>query len=182
LLAQDLETEVATAPADIGCYPWYALRVKARHEESVSCGLRERGYADFLPSYTSTRRWSDRIRKMDMPLFPGYLFCRFDFGRRLPILTTPGVMHVVGMGNLPTPVDEQEISALQAVVKSGLMMQPWPFLRTGHRVTIEDGPLRNVEGIVSEMKDGHKLVLSVTLLQRSVAVNVDRAWIRPLDA
>jgi transcription antitermination factor NusG len=177
-----LEAKVAKAQADIGTYPWYALRVKARHEESVSSGLRERGYADFLPSYTSTRRWSDRMRKMELPLFPGYLFCRFDFGRRLPILTTPGVMHVVGMGNLPTPVDEQEISALQAVVKSGLMMQPWPFLKTGQRVAIEDGPLRNVEGIVTEMKGTHKLVLSVTLLQRSVAVNVDRAWIRPLNA
>lgn len=159
--------------------PWYALRVKARHENFVAASLRNRGYVAFLPQYTSTRRWSDRIRELEQPLFPGYLFCRFEYNHRLPVLTTPGVMNVVGLGRLPHPVDDGEMAALQSVVKSGLLLQPWPFLKVGQRVTIQDGPLRNVEGIVTALRDSHQLIVSITLLQRSVAVSIERSWIRP---
>jgi transcription antitermination factor NusG len=161
---------------------WYALRVKPRHEKSTAGFLRNKGYTEFLPLYTSTRRWSDRIQKVEMPLFPGYLFCRFDFGDRLPILKTPGVLHIVGMGQLAHPVHEHEITALQAVVKSGLLMQPWPFLKVGQRVIIQDGPLRNVEGLVADIRDQRHLIVSITLLQRSVAVCIERNWIRPMAA
>jgi transcription antitermination factor NusG len=159
--------------------PWYALRVRSRNEKLVSFGLRERGYTEFLPLYTTTRRWSDRMQRVELPLFPGYLFCRFDAENRLPILTTPGVSHVVGIGKLPLPVEDAEIAALQAIVSSGLLLQPWPFLRIGQRVTVQDGPLRNVEGAVLEIKDQQHLVISITLLQRSVAVRMERSWIRP---
>src|SRR6266852_9515325 len=89
-------------------HPWYAIRVKAQREKSTACIRRDKGYTEFLPLYTSTRRWSDRIQEVEMPLFPGYLFCRFDFGNRLPILKTPSVVHIVGMGKLPQPADENE--------------------------------------------------------------------------
>lgn len=163
-------------------HPWYAIRVKTQREKSIADVLRDKGYAGFLPVYTSTRRWSDRIQEVELPLFPGYLFCRFDFSNRLPILTTPGVVHIVGIGKLPQPVDDQEIAALQAIVTSGLLMQPWPFIKVGQRVVIQEGPLRDVPGILTEIKGNRKLIVSITLLQRSVLVAVDRAGIRPLAA
>ena len=135
-------------------YPWYALQVRSNKERAIATSLRSRGYEDFLPLYTCTHTWSDRIKKVELPLFPGYLFCRFDFERRLPILTTPGVINIVGLGKLPHPVEEHEIDALQVVVRSGLLLRPWPFLKAGQRVMIQEGPLRNVEGLLSEIR-GH---------------------------
>jgi transcription antitermination factor NusG len=164
------------------CHPWYAVHVQARYEQSVASSLRSRGYRDFLPVYSCMRRWSDRVKKVELPLFPGYLFCRFDVNHRLPILTTPGVINIVGVGKLPHPVEEDEISALQIVAGSGLLLEPWPFLKTGERVRIEDGPLRNVEGMLSEIGDSGQLVVSISLLQRSVAVTIDRSWVRPVSA
>jgi len=161
-------------------YPWYALQVRTQKERWVAASLRNRGYVDFLPLYTCTRRWSDRLQKVELPLFPGYVFCRFDVNDRLPVLTTPGVVNVVRLGKLPQAVDESEIAALETVVDSGLLLHPWPFLRTGQRVVIQEGPLRNVEGILSEFKGTNQLIVSITLLQRSVAVNIDRSWVRPI--
>jgi len=168
-----------TNPSSI-IYPWYALRVRTSHEKAVACLLRHKGFNEFLPLYASCRRWSDRIQQIDLPLFPGYVFCRFNAQDRLPILTTPGIVHVVGLGRIPEPVDEREITALQSVVESGLLMQPWPFLKVGQRVVIEQGPLRNVEGILKEAKGSRNLIISITLLQRSVSVCIERAGVRPL--
>jgi transcription antitermination factor NusG len=114
---------------------------------------------------------------LEFPLFPGYIFCHFDLANRLPLLTIPGVKEIVGMGKLPYPVDENEITVLQNVVESGLLLRPWPFLKVGQRVMIREGPLRN--GILAEIRGDYKLVVSITLLQRSVAVGVDRAWVHP---
>jgi transcription antitermination factor NusG len=159
---------------------WYALRVRSRHENTVALHLQARGYESFLPVYRSQRRWSDRFKEIELPLFPGYVFCQFDPLNRLPILSVPGIVHVVGVGRTPIPVDETEIAALQAAVKSGLPRQPWPFVEIGHRVRVEHGPLRGVEGILLGFRGHHRLVLSVTLLQRSVAVQVDESWVLPL--
>lgn len=163
-------------------YGWYALQLKAGREKSVACLLRNKGFAEFLPLYASYRRWSDRLQQVDLPLFPGYVFCRFDPHRRLPILITPGVIHIVGLGGTPVPVDQREINALQSVVASGLLMQPWPFLKVGQRVVIQHGPLRNMEGILTEIKGQRNLIISITLLQRSVAVCIERAGVRPVAA
>ena len=105
------------------------------------------------------------------------MFCQFNPLNRLPILSIPGVVHVVGVGRTPLPIDESEIAAIQAAVKSGLPGQPWPFLEIGHRVRIEHGPLCGVAGILLGFRGHQRLVLSVTLLQRSVAVQVDEAWV-----
>jgi len=159
--------------------PWYALRVRPRHEKAVAASLLGRGYKYFLPLYRARRRWSDRYREVDLPLFPGYLFCAFPMHARIPIITISGVLHVVGIGNTPVPVDEAEMVALQSVAESGLLSQPWPFLRVGQTVRLEEGPLRNVEGILTEIQGAHHVVVSVTLLQRSVAVRVEREWAHP---
>lgn len=163
-------------------YPWYAVHVQTRYEKVVASGLRTRGFEEFLPVYACTRRWSDRLQKVETPLFPGYVFSRFDVNRRLPVLTIPGVISIIGVGKLPHPVDDDEMNALQIVAGSGLLLEPWPFLREGQRIRIQDGPLRNVEGVLSEIGDRGKLVISVTLLQRSVAVTLDRSWVRPLPS
>jgi len=114
---------------------------------------------------------------MELPLFPGYLFCRFDAMNRLPILTTPGMVQIVGFGKTPVPVPDAEIAAIQAATIGNLAREPWPYLEVGQKVKVECGPMRGVEGILLNIKGSHRLVLSVTLLQRSVAVEVDSNWV-----
>jgi transcription antitermination factor NusG len=160
---------------------WYALRIRSGLSNVASATLRGKGYEDFLPLYRSRRRWSDRIKELELPLFPGYLFCRFDVGDRLmPILTTPGVIGIVGAGKTPVPVGDEEIEAIRAILRSGLAAQPWPFLGIGAKVYVERGPLAGVEGIITNADKAYRLVVSVSLLQRSVAVEIDRDWARPI--
>jgi len=161
-------------------YPWFALQVKGNYENVVAAHLSGKGYEWFLPFYKSRKRWSDRWKEINRPLFPGYLFCRLDILNRVPILTIPGVARIVGIAKSPIAIDETEITAIQAAIRSGLPSQPWPFLQIGRRVRIEYGPLCGLEGILLNFKGEHRLVLSVTLLQRSVAVDVEGAWVTPL--
>ena len=172
-------SEAGNCPAP---YSWFALQVRARQEFRVSEHLRSNGYERYLPHYKCSKRWSDRIKEVETPLFPGYLFCRFDPLYRLPILKIPGVIQVVGFNRQPVPVNEDEIRAIQAVVDSGLPSQPYPYLEVGDKVRIESGPLRGLEGLLVEFQGNHRLVLSVTLLQRSVAVNIDSACVTSLRA
>lgn len=159
---------------------WYAVRVRSQHEDLVARHLRVRGLESFLPLYRRQHRWSDRFKQIDLPLFPGYVFCQFDPKNRLLVLTVPGVVHVVGAGKNPVPIEETEMAAIQAAVKSGFPRQPWPFLELGQRVKIEYGPLCGIEGILLGFRGHHRLVLSISLLQRSIAVQIDSHWVRPL--
>jgi transcription antitermination factor NusG len=161
-------------------YPWYALRVRSRCEHTVATHLQGKGYGSLLPLYKCRRRWSDRFKEIELPLFPGYVFCQFNPLNRLPILSIPGVVHVVGVSKTPLPIDESEIAAIQAAVKSRLPSQPWPFLKVGQRVRIEYGPLCGLEGILLDFRGRQRLVISVTLLQRSVAVQIDGSWVGPM--
>jgi transcription antitermination factor NusG len=158
-------------------WPWFAVLVRTSREKTANLLLENAGYECFLPISKYMRRWSDRMKELELPLFPGYLFCRMNPHDRLQVLMTPGIMQIVGVGKTPIPVDEEEIAALQRVGKSGLSTMPWPYLEVGHVVRIEDGPLRGLTGIIVKIKSGLKLVLSVSLLQRSVAVEVDRSWV-----
>jgi len=158
---------------------WFALRTAAGREKAVAGQLRSKGYEEFLPVFRSKRQWSDRVKELDLPLFPGYLFCRFDFNQRLPILITPGVKLIVGLGKLPTPVSDAEIEALRRVVASGAPAEPHDYLSVGQRVRIREGSLAGVEGILVEAKNSWRMILSVNLLQRSVAVEVDSAVLAP---
>ena len=158
---------------------WFALRTKPRHEKSTALALRGRGLEEFLPLAQMRRRWSDRTVDLELPLFPGYVFCRFDPWDRLPVVTTPGVQSVVGFGRTLIAVEDGEIASLQVLARSGLEAQPWPFLEVGQVVSIESGPLAGCEGMLLDFKGTRRLVLSVTLLQRAVAVEVDRPCVRP---
>jgi len=152
---------------------WFALSTRSQREKLVATLLHNKGYEQFLPLYRCRHRWSDRMKAMDKPLFPGYVFCRFDIQKRLPILTTPGVRHIAGVGKTPLPVNDDEIRGLQRIVESGLQAQPWPFLQVGERLRIEQGALQGVEGILIGIRKPHRLIVSITLLQRSVAVELD---------
>lgn len=161
-------------------FPWFALQVRSRTEIGVENYLQSYGFECFLPLYTCRKRWSDRIKEVEAPLFPGYLFCRFNPQDRLPILKTPGVIQIVGCNRVPIPVDHREISAIQRLIGSGVPNQPWPFLAVGDRVNIQSGPLRGLEGILTDFKGNYRLILSVSLLQRSVAVEIDSAFVSSL--
>ena len=158
-------------------WPWYAILAKTSREKTASLLLENAGYESFVPISKYLRRWSDRMKEVEVPLFPGYLFCRMNPHNRLPVLRTPGVIQIVGVGKTPIAVEEEEIAGIQRVGKSGLPTMPWPYMKIGQVVRIEEGPLRGLDGIVLRIKSAVKLVLSVSLLQRSVAVEIDRRWI-----
>jgi len=160
---------------------WFALKVRARSEALAGGCLESKGYQIFLPSYFECRKYSDRIVKVSAALFPGYLFCQLDPSRRLPVLTTPGVERIVGFGGAPEPIPETELDAVRRVLEVGAQAVPWPYLTTGQKVRIEYGALTGVEGLVVRIRGEERLILSVNLLQRSICVDIDRSWIRPLQ-
>jgi len=172
------ESNSANIEAAEGRYPWFALQVRTKHEAGIAEFLRGRGYNPFLPVYRSRKAWSDRIKVVDAPLFPGYMFCRVNIEDRMPILTAPGVIRIVGYNRVPVSVDEAEIQSLQTLATSDLPHQPWPFLRLGEQFQIESGPLQGLKGILIEVRGTHRLVLSVMLLQRSVGVEIDAAFLK----
>jgi transcription antitermination factor NusG len=159
---------------------WFALYVRSHFERAVEQCLKGKGYQAFSPFYQSIRKRSGRTKVLDLPLFPGYVFCCFNPQRRLPILTTPGIVHVLGPGNVPEPVKLSEIRSIRMVAESGQPVQPWPFLPEGHKVRIEAGPLSGTEGTLLRVKNQLRLVVSVTLLQRSMAVELDQELVRPI--
>lgn len=161
---------------------WFALLVRTRWEGSTESLLHGKGYETFLPTYRAKRHSHGRSKDVSLPLFPGYVFCRFDVHRRLPILTTPGVISVVGSGKVPVSLDDSEILAIQSVVRSGTPAQPWPYLEIGEKVRIQGGALSGLEGILVSFRGTHRIVVSVSLLRRSVALEVDRSSIMPLRA
>ena len=163
-------------------WPWFAILVRTGREKTANLLLENAGYECLLPVSKSTRHWTDRTKVIELPLFPGYLFCRMNPHNRLTVLMTPGVMQIVGVGKTPIPVEEEEIAAIQRVQKSGLSAMPWPYMQIGNVAQILEGPLRGLTGIIVKIKSGMKLVLSVSLLQRSVAVEVERNWVGEVQA
>lgn len=157
---------------------WYALTVKPQHEKAVAKVLGYKRLEQFLPVYQAKRRWSDRVKLLELPLFHGYVFCRFGTRERLSVLKTPGVRSIVGFGRHVAPIPDTEIDAIRTMIASGLSVQPWPFLKEGEQVVINRGPLRGLEGRLARKAGAWQVVLSVDLLQRSVAVSVDRSSIR----
>lgn len=161
---------------------WYAVRVKHQHERVVAQALTGRGVETFLPLYRSRRQWSDRVKVLELPLFAGYVFARFELPERLRVLTVPSVHYIVGFDGKPTPVRDEEIAYLQTMMRSGAPVEPWPYLREGQRVRVERGPLQGVEGILLRFKGAWRVVVGVELLQRAVAAELDRDTVRPLAA
>jgi len=163
-----------------GSHKWYALQVRTRWESSTAALLSGKGYQTFLPTYKVRKRWKGKVREVDAALFPGYVFSSFDAQKRLPVLITPGVISVVGQGRVPQPVDEREIEAIQKVVASGFRAEPWPYLEIGQKIRIEQDVLEGLEGILINFKGNQRIVVSVSLLRRSVALEIDRNCVKPI--
>ena len=156
---------------------WYAIHVRPRSEFVTGISLRNKGFELFVPHYKSKRRWSDRRVDLELPLFPGYIFCRFDVRLRLAIITTPGVVRIVGTSKMLWPISIDEIEAVKRVVDLGCKLEPHPFVTLGSQVCIEEGPLAGLKGIVKGEKNRH-LILSIALVQQSISVEVENWAIR----
>lgn len=159
---------------------WFALQTKPTFEQTVSKALEMKGFTAFVPTYKEPREWSDRVKLLDVPLFPGYVFWRHDGTRTLPALTTPGVRSIVSFGRVPAEIPDFEIESVRRFINSHLNVKPWPFLHLGQTVRVEKGPLAGVNGILQEFKGSYRVVVSISLLQRSIAAEVDGTWVRPL--
>jgi transcription antitermination factor NusG len=162
--------------------PWFALVVRSRWEKLAATSLESKGYECLLPVCKERRRWSDRWKELELPLFPGYLFCRFQGYQRAAVLSIPGILSVVGFGRIPSPVDSHEIAAVQLVAQTGFAAKPWSYMHVGELVRLDRGPLQGLTGIVLQCKSDSKLILSVTLLKRSIAVEIDREWVSKVPA
>jgi transcription antitermination factor NusG len=160
-------------------FAWYALSVRPRHEKTSSLLLANKGLEVFNPLCRIQRRWSDRMKEVTIPLFAGYIFCRFGFERRMAVLTSPGITSIISTGKQPAPVPDEEIAGLQSIVTSGHPAIPWPYLESGRRVQVISGCLEGLVGTVVRDKNICRVVVNVELLQRSVAVEIDRDDVIP---
>lgn len=158
---------------------WFAVTVKPQHERAVHDGFQQKGLESFLPTYCAVHRWSDRLKRIQLPLFPGYVFCRFEKRDKVSVLRTIGVRNIVSFGADPISVPKEEIERIKMMVASNAPAEPWPFLKVGQCVRVHDGPLAGLEGILVETRNGFRVVLGIELLQRSVAVQVNRDQIQP---
>jgi len=156
---------------------WFAVQVRASRERLSADHLTHRGYEVFLPCVRHTRRWADRVKQKSRPMFPGYLFSRFAPQVFAKLVTSPGVIRVVGNSHGPLPIPKSEIESIQRIVDAQLTSEPSDVPRAGERVRIEVGPLSGAEGIVLQSRNGRRLVVSVPLLQRAVAVELDPGWV-----
>lgn len=164
------------ADLDPRCF-WYALYTRHQHEKSVHQVLTGKGFEAFLPLYTTAHQWKDRIKRVSLPLFPCYVFLRGPLVHWLPVLTTPGVHSVVGCGGQPAGIASVEIESIRRAIESPARVEPHPFLKCGDRVRVTAGPLRGLEGLLIRKKNWCKLLLSIEMLQRSVAVEADAAMV-----
>jgi len=159
---------------------WYAVYTRHQHERNVARSLAGKGYEVFLPQYTAVHRWKDRDKRISLPLFPCYLFLQNPSERWQSILATPGVHSIVGFAKKPATISPGEVEAIQRVVGSCLKLEPHPFLRCGDRVRLRAGPLEGLEGLLIRKKSTWKLLVSVEMLQRTVAVEVDASMVEPV--
>jgi transcription antitermination factor NusG len=172
-------TAIPMSACDFGESRWFAAYTSPRHEKHVSQQMERRGIQNFLPLYRSIRRWKDRRKELELPIFPGYLFVRMALRDRLNVLQVPGVVHLVSFQGRPTPLPDSEIEILQRQLSQSGKLQPHPFLTVGRRVRVTSGPMVGMEGILARKKDKLRVVLSIELIQRAVAVEVDLTDIEP---
>ena len=167
---------------EVDCIRWFALQVAVLSEARISVLLRQKAYPVFLPAFSVTRKYADRTKKVEVPLYAGYLFCRFDPQLSLDVRTTPGVIRIVHVANVPAEVPESEIESIRALLSSGLPIQPISHPGVGEQIEVTHGPLRGVRGVVVSADGGLQLVVTLTLLNRSVCVQFDTSAVRAVPA
>ena len=158
---------------------WYAAYTCANHEKHVAAELGARDVEHFLPLYSSVRRWRDRRVSLDLPLFPGYVFVRLVLSDRMRVVQIPSVVRLVGFGGLPTELPDTEMEIMRSGLSQSLRAEPHPFLTVGRRVRITAGPFAGLEGVLKKKRNSLRVVVSIGLIQRSVAVDVDVADVAP---
>lgn len=180
---------LATVPADStyqsetrdsSSAKWYALTVRHQHERRTARTLTSLGWETLVPLYRSRRQWTDRVKEVDLPLFTGYVLCRFTAGERMRIEDTPGVAAIVSFAGEPAPLLDSEIHEIRRIAASSLRLIPWPHLRSGDLVRLDRGPLRGLQGTLLSHRGQHRLVVGVELLRRSIAVEIEPDMITPL--
>ena len=180
----DADIGLAASPAETAptaeevC--WYAAWTRSRHEKQVHRQLSQRGITSFLPTYAARRVWKDRKVTLELPLFPGYVFVQIPFHERLRVLQLAGVAKFVSFGGVPAALPTSDIEALRAGIDSRLPMEPHPLLKVGNRVRLTAGPFAGCTGILVRKKQSWRFVLSLDLLNRGVAVEVDAAEVEPI--
>lgn len=153
--------------------PWHALYTWARHEKKVALHFEERGITYFLPLYTALHKWNKKTAKVSLPLFPGYVFVQTSREARHIPLAVPGVVHFVGPATSPAEIPAEEVECLRNLLKTQRKAQPHPYLAPGNRVRIASGPMSGVTGIIQRTSTGCRIIISVDMIMRSVAVEVD---------
>lgn len=159
---------------------WFAIYTQHQHEKTVANLLSNKNFEVFLPLYAARHKWNDRTKQLLLPLFPSYVFVRTNLRERVEILRTPGVYQFVWFGGVPHPIPEDEIQAVQRAIEHSLAIEPHPYLHCGDRVRVKSGPLVSSEGILVRIKNQFRLVLSIELLNRSVAVEVEQNEVEPV--
>jgi len=167
-------------PVDYYVARWYAAYTNANHEKRVAQQLQLREVQHFLPTYSSMRRWKDRRVTLQLPLFPGYVFVRMALRDRLRILQVPGLAYLVGFDGSPAALQDSEIESLREKLAEGARFEPHPYLRIGRRARVVRGPFQGMTGILSRRKNGARLVLSLDLISRSIALEIDPADLEPI--
>lgn len=152
---------------------WLALQVRPRYEFITASILRGKGYEEFVPVYTTKRKWSDRIKNITAPLFSGYVFCKVGENINIPLITTPGVMRIVGSRGGPSYLEDSEIESIRTAERAGREVQPWTYLQVGDQIKISAGPLSGLQGVLVAHKNKHRLIISVNMIQSSIAVEID---------
>jgi len=160
---------------------WFALYTRHQHEKAVASSLQSKGVEVFLPLYNSAHRWKDRVKQLSLPLFPNYVFVFVDLESRFAIFASPGIYDFVRAAGRPAAIPVEEIEGVRRVIEKGLSAEPHPFLKSGDRVRLKNGPLDGIEGILVRKKSFYRLVLSVELLARSISVEVDVADVERMD-
>jgi transcription antitermination factor NusG len=159
---------------------WYAAYTSPHHEKWVAGQMSDHRIECFLPTYKSVRRWKDRQKKLDLPLFPGYVFVRIALKDRLEVLRLAGVVQFVAFQGKPAALPERDIEALRIGTNGKAALEPHPYLKSGCRVRIRSGPMAGIEGILTRRKDSFRVVIAIELIMRSVALEVDAADIEIL--
>jgi transcription antitermination factor NusG len=167
------ETPATVQPPQTGA--WYALYTCPRHEKRVAEQIKRRSFSCYLPLYRSVRRWKDRRKELELALFPGYVFVHMVPENRLQVLQVPGAVRLVSFNGRPAVLPEEEIEALRSRLSGAAKVEPHPYLRKGCRVYVRNGPMRGLEGIIVRRKDSCRVVFSIDLIMRSVAVEVDES-------
>lgn len=151
---------------------WFAVQVAAKHEKIVASILSYKELVNFLPTYKKKKKWSDRFKIVELPLFPGYVFCQFNHSMVRDVLSTPGITKIVGFGRKPHPIADEEISALQKMMRFGIPTRPEPYLKVGRKVQITRGALAGVIGILTRYSNQERLVISLDMITQSVSIEI----------